>query len=145
MNVDNISFEGCACPWCNHVVVLPVEHHDHYVIESHANCFYLHKYENGLSTRFPTWQCTCLGIKNPCVTNPDIYCENCMRCKLIFADPVVDKDRSIIVGYDPIKTESMTYKQWDEKVASSGNWKDVKDKAYKFGHIGKDPNQKSNI
>ena len=31
---------------------------------------------------------------------------------------------------DPINTESMTYKQWDEKVAQSGNWKDHRGDVY---------------
>ena len=31
---------------------------------------------------------------------------------------------------DPIKTESMTYKEWDEKVSQSGNWKDRRGNVY---------------
>lgn len=31
---------------------------------------------------------------------------------------------------DPIKTESMKYKDWDEKVAQSGNWADKREEAY---------------
>jgi len=31
---------------------------------------------------------------------------------------------------DPIKTVEMSYKQWDEKVAQSGNWTDKREEAY---------------
>jgi len=31
---------------------------------------------------------------------------------------------------DPIKTVEMSYKQWDEKVAQSGNWKDHRGDVY---------------
>jgi len=41
--VDGLNFEGCACPWCGMVVVLPIEYNDHSVIGICSECGKMYK------------------------------------------------------------------------------------------------------
>lgn len=41
--IDNLNFEGCGCPWCSSVVVLPIVYDDHHVIGTCPECGNMYK------------------------------------------------------------------------------------------------------
>lgn len=41
--IDGLSFEGCGCPWCHHVVVLPIVYDDHAVYGTCPECGKMYK------------------------------------------------------------------------------------------------------
>lgn len=41
--VDGLNFEGCACPWCRMVVVLPIVYNDHSVFGICSECGKMYK------------------------------------------------------------------------------------------------------